>query len=67
MRNSVLSAFSFNLLVFIEKETSWRQSLSWYGTVRYGTVRYGTVRYGTVRYGTVRYGTVRYGTVRYVT
>ena len=30
MRNSVLSAFSFNLLFFIQSETSWRQSLSWF-------------------------------------
>ncbi len=29
MRNSVLSAFCFNLLFFIQRETSWRQSLSW--------------------------------------
>ena len=30
MRNSVLFAFSFNLLFFIQRETSWRQSLSWF-------------------------------------
>ena len=30
MRNSVLSAFSFKLLLFIQRETSWRQSLSWF-------------------------------------
>ena len=30
MRNSVLSAFSFNLLFFIQRETSWKQSLSWF-------------------------------------
>ena len=29
-RNSVLSSFSFNLLFFIQKETSWRKSLSWF-------------------------------------
>ena len=30
MRNSVLSAFSFNLLFLIQMEISWRQSLSWF-------------------------------------
>ena len=30
MRNSVLSAFSFNLQFFIQRETYWRQSLSWF-------------------------------------
>ena len=30
MGNSVLSAFTFNLLFFIQRETYWRQSLSWF-------------------------------------
>ena len=28
--NSILSALSFKLLFFIQRETSWRQSLSWF-------------------------------------
>ena len=28
-RSSVLRAFRFNLLLLIQRETSWRQSLSW--------------------------------------
>ena len=30
LRNSVLSEFNFNLLFFIQRETSRRQSLSWF-------------------------------------
>ena len=30
MINSVLFAFNFSLLFFIQRETSWRQSLSWF-------------------------------------
>ena len=30
MINSVLFAFDFSLLFFIQRETSWRQSLSWF-------------------------------------
>ena len=35
MSNSVLSAFSFNLQLFIQRETSWRQSLSFLGSDMY--------------------------------
>ena len=40
MKNSVLPAFSFNLLFFIQRETSWRQSLSWFRERQvYGVVK----------------------------